>query len=207
MNEVLKIENLTIAYGAEPVLNDFSMSIEKGETVAITGASGCGKSSLLKAVLGLTPIKQGYISIGDTVLSAENIAMFRRKTAYLPQELTFPCEWVNEMITITFGIKANIGKYNKEKLQEYFQRLGLDADICNKRFSEISGGQRQRVMIAVTALTGKEYILLDEPTSALDKDSAKRVIEFLNNLEDKPGVIVVTHDLEFSKLCNRVIKL
>ena len=207
MNETLKIENLTIAYTANPVLSNFSMHISKGESVAITGASGCGKSSLLKAILGIAPIRQGSITVGDTELSAENIVAFRRKTAYLPQELTFPYEWVSEMIAVTFRIKANIGKEDNNKLHTYLEQLGLDADICNKRFSEISGGQRQRVMIAVTALTGKDFILLDEPTSALDNDSVKRVISFLSNLEHKPGIIVVTHDNEFAGQCNRVINL
>ena len=140
-------------------------------------------------------------------MSAENIVAFRRKTAYLPQELTFPYEWVSEMIAVTFRIKANIGKEDNNKLHTYLEQLGLDADICNKRFSEISGGQRQRVMRAVTAVTGKDFILLDEPTSALDHDSVNRVISFLSNLEHKPGIIVVTHDNEFAGQCNRVINL
>ncbi len=207
MAETLKIENLTIAYEEKTILQNFSLQVGSGEIVAITGASGCGKSSLLKAILGIIPINSGHITISNLELSAQNIYAFRKKTAYLPQELTFPCEWVNEMIALTFGIRTNRGKGYKELLSSYLDKLALESDICNKRLSEISGGQRQRIMIAVSALTDKDFILLDEPTSALDKDSAKKVFDFLNSLERKPGIIAVTHDMEFASQCNRVVDL
>lgn len=207
MNETLYIDNIVVAYDDKTIIHNFSLQVGKGETIAVTGASGCGKSSLLKAILGIVPIKAGNINISEMELSAHNIYAFRKKTAYLPQELTFPCEWVHEMIALTFGIKANRGKENRELLHTYLNKLSLDSDICEKRLSEISGGQRQRIMIAVAALTNKDFILLDEPTSALDKESARKVLDFLNSLDNKPGIIAVTHDAEFASHCSRVVDI
>lgn len=207
MNSRLNIENITVAYDGKEVLSGFSLTAAKGECVAVTGASGCGKSSLLKAIIGIVPITEGGITVGGVELSHENVAAFRRHIAYLPQELTFPCEWVHEMVALTFTIKANSGKFDKEKLFDYMQKLGLERDIYDRRISEISGGQRQRVMIAVAALTQKDFMLLDEPTSALDAGSVRAVSTFLGNLEYRPGIIAVTHDASFASKCDRVVDL
>lgn len=207
MDNTLKIEDITVVYGNTTVLRNFSMYVNRGESVAVTGASGCGKSSLLKAVIGISPIVSGIVSIGDNILDSHGAAMFRRHFAYLPQELTFPCERVCEVANILLRLKANKGKEHTERLLSYFERLGLHRDIYNKRLSEISGGQRQRVMIAVAALLQKDFMLLDEPTSALDRETSELVHDFLVNLEHKPGILAVTHDAAFSSKCNKVVNL
>lgn len=204
---MLEIENITIEYDKKCVLRNFSMSAEGGTSVAVIGASGCGKSSLLKAIIGIVPINCGSIKLNGVVLSPQSVYEYRRRIAYLPQELTFPCEWVREIIELTLNIKANQGCDNRGVLLDYFVKLGLEKDILEKRLSEISGGQRQRVMIAVAALLKKDVILLDEPTSALDSESTHRTFDFLTTLKHRPTIIAVTHDKVFAQKCDKSINI
>lgn len=206
-HNLLDIKNITIAYDDTVVLDGFSLRVSAGESVAVTGTSGCGKSSLLKAIVGISPLTKGEIYMDDTALSPGNAHWFRSKVAYLPQELSFPCEWVSELIHTLFGLKANRGRYDRDKFMHYINRLGLEEHIVKKRLSEISGGQRQRLMIAATMLLERRFILLDEPTSALDRDSVKAVADVLLNLEYKPGIIAVTHDEIFARRCDKSIDL
>lgn len=206
-NNTLRIDNITVAYGKTTVLRNFSMYVNRGESVAVMGTSGCGKSSLLKAVIGISPIVSGTIGIGDSMLDAHGVVTFRKHFAYLPQELTFPCERVGEMANMLFRLKTNKGKEQYDTLCFYIEQLGLSRSICDKRLSEISGGQRQRVMIAIAALLQKDFMLLDEPTSALDKETSTLVHDFLMGLEHKPGIIAVTHDTAFALKCSRVVNL
>ncbi len=206
-HNLLDIENISIAYDKKNVVHDFSMQLRNSEFVAIAGASGCGKSSLLKAILGFIPLEKGKIFCHNIELQPHSIMQIRRKIAYLPQDIAFPCEWVREIVELPFRLKINKGKELQTKLFEYFERLGLNKDIHDRRLSEISGGQRQRVMLAVIALFERDIILLDEPTSALDKESSTLVYHFLKNIENKPAILSVTHDTSFAELCDRTINL
>ena len=112
-------------------------------------------------------------------------------------------------VEIPFLIKVNRKNvFNKHKLFELFQELGLDNILYDKKVSEISGGQRQRIMIAVAAMLKKKIMILDEPTSALDPESCKKVISFLNKIR-RSGVtiIIVSHDRLLAASCDRVIEL
>ncbi len=207
MNIVLDIDNIAIEYDKKSVLHNFSMRVERGTSIAVVGTSGCGKSSLLKAIVGIVPISNGYIRLNGTELSPQSVEEFRRHIAYLPQELTFPCERVSEIIDLTMNLKCNRECGNRGVLFDYFTTLGLEVDIYEKRLSEISGGQRQRVMIAVAALLKKDIILLDEPTSALDSESSRLVFDFLTTLEHNPTIIAVTHDSTFAMMCNKSVNI
>ncbi len=206
-NKLLEIDNVTIAYENKTVLQNFSMQLNGGEHIAVAGVSGCGKSSMLRAILGFIPIKEGKIRYKGEEINSTNISKVRHNIAYLPQDITFPCEWVREIADILFRIKSNSTITYKDKLLDYFTQLGLEKEIFERRISEISGGQRQRVMLAMVALTRKEIILLDEPTSALDKEFAQSTLEFLKNLEHKPAIISVTHDSNFANRCDKKISL
>jgi putative ABC transport system ATP-binding protein len=206
---VLELENITIAYGENEVLTDFSMSLGRGESICISGESGCGKSSLLNAVMGFTDISSGRIVVDGVEMNRSNVDAIRRRIAWIPQELALPVEWVGEMVQMPFELKANrSAQFSEEKLMERFDALGLAHDIYRKRVKEISGGQRQRVMIAVASMLGKPLIIVDEPTSALDHDSAVRVLRFLNGLtSDGTSIMAVSHDHTFMSGCTKHIEI
>ena len=169
---MLHINNACIAFGAEVLFSGFNMKLERGETACIVGQSGCGKTSLLNAVMGFVPLKEGSIQVGETLLDISTIDSVRRQIAWIPQELALPFEWVKEMVALPFGLKVNRSvPFSEERLFAYFDELGLEHELYTKRVNEVSGGQRQRIMLAVAAMLNKPLIIIDEPTSALDADS------------------------------------
>ena len=104
---MLHIENICIAFGTEVLVSGFNMKLERGETACIVGQSGCGKTSLLNAIMGFVPLKEGIIRIGGMVLDKSTIDTVRRQIAWIPQELALPFEWVKEMVALPFGLKVN----------------------------------------------------------------------------------------------------
>lgn len=206
---ILKIENASISFGADDLFSGFSTTLNLGELYCLTGESGKGKSSLLKAILGFVPLHQGSISINGVDVLVKNLDVTRRFTSWIPQELALPSDWIKEMVHIPFELKGNKHiQFSKEKLFGYFEELGLDARLYDRRVVEISGGQRQRIVIAATALLQKPLMIIDEPTSALDHDSVVKVVDFLNNRK-KEGVAIlaVTHDPYFAAHCDKKLVL
>ena len=208
-NILLEIENACIVYDRDPVLQNFTFQLRKGEMVCLTGVSGCGKTSLLKAVMGLVPLSEGGIDVCGKHLSPDTVDSIRRKIAWIPQELALPCEWVSDMLELPFTLRANRHKmYSREQMKECFTLLGLEHELLEKRVVEVSGGQRQRMMIAVARLLDKPLMVVDEPTSALDNESVERVVEFLRSYADEGnGVLAVSHDEQFVAGCDHEIPM
>ena len=205
-NSILELKGVTISYGNHTVISNFSMQLERGELVAVTGASGSGKTSLIRAILGFVPIEKGEIYIGGIPARAVEV---RKCTAYLPQDLSFPCEWVDEVLRMPFSFRINKDrKITEEQWHDCFGRLGLEGGIMKKRLNEISGGQRQRMMLAIASMLDKDIIILDEPTSALDAASVKLVTEYIKEISTRgKAIIAVTHDKVFAAACDKVIEI
>lgn len=205
---MLSAENISIRFGDEWVLDQFSCHIEKGAFVCITGASGCGKTSLLKSFLGLTPLTYGNIRVGKDMLNEDTCAVIRKSISYLPQDLSLPYETANEAVRQVLKIGGTTTHSCDTMLRKNMAKLGLDEDLLDKRMAEISGGQRQRLMLATLALLDRPIWLLDEPTAALDKVSRDYVIQFLLEQQHRGKTIVaVSHDAFFSSQCSTIIQL
>lgn len=206
---MLHINNACIAFGTDVLFSGLNLNLEKGETACIVGQSGCGKTSLLNAVMGFVPLKEGTIKVGDTLLDKSTIDIIRRQIAWIPQELALPFEWVKEMVALPFDLKINRSvPFSEERLYEYFDDLGLEHDLYTKRVNEVSGGQRQRIMLAVAAMLNKPLIIIDEPTSALDAGSTDKVLAFFRRQAEKgAAVLAVSHDKDFASGCHYLIEL
>ena len=188
---MLQIEDASIAYGNDVLFSNFNLQLERGEITSISGSSGCGKTSLLNAILGFTPLKEGRITVNDIVSDKNSIDLIRKQIAWIPQELALPLEWVKDMIQLPFSLKANRATpFSERQLFNCFEELGLERELYYKRVNEISGGQRQRMMIAVASMTNKPLIIVDEPTSALDSGSTERVLAFLRHQTRKGTAIL-----------------
>ena len=166
---MLEIKNVKIKFGDKTLLGGLSLSAEDGQVVCISGDSGCGKTSLLRAILGFLPLEEGHVSIDGELLTPAAAGEFRKFMAYVPQDLAMPMETVEEMVKMPFALKANISTpFSKKRLMEEWQKLDLDSELYDKKVSELSGGQRQRIIISTLGLLQKPIVLADEPTSALD---------------------------------------
>lgn len=207
--KMIEAKNISINFGDQVLFRNLDLHINRGKSVCICGHSGSGKTSLLKAILGFTPICEGIIKVDELVLTSKTVDQIRKKIAWIPQELALPSEWVSEMVQIPFDLKANRETgFNKEVLMNYFALLGLDEDLYQKRVNEISGGQRQRIMLAVTALLNKPILIVDEPTSALDLVSCNRVIDFFKTLcRNGTTILTVSHDKQFAFGCDFIFNL
>jgi len=205
---MLKIENLSLSYEAFNVFSNITLQVSRGELVCLCGESGCGKSSLLKAVQGFVE-SEGRIEVGGERLDDNTIDAIRRTTAYIPQDLSLPYDTVEQMVTSLFELRVNRNiRFSKEMMLADWSQLGLDSSLWDKRINEISGGQRQRIMLSVAGLTGKCLLLADEPTSALDSESALLVANYFRMLarERNMAILVVSHSGTFAKECDRVVK-
>ena len=190
----LELKNITFAYGALPVLQNFSLSVEAGEIVAILGASGCGKSTVLKVISGLIQPDEG-----EVLFSGKNytkVAAEKREAVMMFQKpLLFP--YLNVFDNVAFGLKmrkiakAEIAQRVKEAL-DLVQLSGYEKRMPK----QLSGGQEQRVALARALVTQPRVLLLDEPLSALDANLRNEMRFLVRDLQQRLGIttLFVTHD-------------
>src|SRR5437868_11148969 len=172
-------------------LDGVSLDVAPGEIVAVVGGSGCGKSTMLRAISGLDNPTQGTVRLdGETVSEPhERIGVIFQEPRLLP--------WLTVADNIGFGI-AHLPKAEREqRVRRALERVGL-SDKANVWPRELSGGQAQRVAIARALVPRPQVLLLDEPFSALDAFTRVDLQDHLLNLwnEFKPTLVMVTHDVE-----------
>ena len=182
MSEMLKIESAALRLGGRLLFRDFSLEVRAGEWVCVTGESGCGKTSLLRAALGFLPLEAGRVSVGGEELTEHTVERIRKRTAYVPQELFLPAESVDDMLHLPFHLKANRGgDFSEEKLFRFWTLLGLERDLLHRKVVQLSGGQRQRIGIARALSLNPRFLVCDEPVSALDVSIQAQIINLLKN--------------------------
>ncbi|KLK89481.1 nitrate ABC transporter ATP-binding protein [Microvirga vignae] len=196
---MLRAENVTLSYGAEPVLEGASLSIEAGQFVSLVGPSGSGKSSLLRAIMGLQEISDGRI---ETPLQSTDIGILFQDDALLP--------WRTAIENVSLGLRLN-GRDRGRAVAEaeaWLERLGLTG--LGRRYPrELSGGQRKRVALAQVLALKPRLLLMDEPFASLDAIVRARVTQDVVNLVESEGigVLLVTHDLEEAIALSDVVYL
>lgn len=206
---MLEIDGLNVSYGGEPVVRGFSLTAHDGEVVCLCGDSGCGKTSILKAVLGFVDY-EGSVRIDGKEMTERNMHELRRLMAYVPQEFVMPHETVKEMVGAVVELATNAGAgFSQERLMAEWEKLKLDESLYERKTSELSGGQRQRIMISLVGLLPKRLLLIDEPTSALDAASTRLVSRYIRTLaqERQMSVLAVTHSDVFAAECDFKIQL
>ncbi|MDP4270489.1 MAG: ABC transporter ATP-binding protein [Bacteroidota bacterium] len=204
---MIQFENITISFNNKTVISNFSTQIRDGEKICFVGESGSGKSTLLHAILGFVSPDKGEIRIENEAITTHSIQSIREKTAFLPQDISFPYQTVKELLLSPFSFKANRKQIvTDERILSVFATLNLEEEILHKKLNEISGGQKQRVLLALIALLDKSIVLLDEPTSALDAGSVDLVIHFIKEMKNTT-VVIVTHDRRFAEAFDRIIPI
>ena len=212
---ILQTTELKKYYGAKPnitrALDGVTLSIEKGEFVAIVGTSGSGKSTLLNMIGGLDVPTSGKVIVDGRELSTlkdEQLTIFRRrKIGFIFQNYNLvPVLNVYENIVLPVELDGN--KVDKKFMKEVVQMLGLE-DKLNNMPNNLSGGQQQRVAIARALIAKPDVIFADEPTGNLDSKSGGEVMELLQNVWKKMGkaLVVITHDSRIARMADRQFQI
>ena len=205
----LFLSNVSLAFGSKILFSGLDLTVESGQLVGIAGESGCGKTSLLRAILGFVPLTAGTIEVCGLPLDPHHIHEIRRHTAYVPQELQPPTETGAGLIALTHELTANQQHAKQEQVQVLMSQLGLEESLFDLSASKLSGGQRQRLLLAAALALPKPLLLLDEPTSALDEDTTQRVALALLRAchEEGRAALVVSHDPVLLSFCDKTITL
>jgi glutamate/aspartate transport system ATP-binding protein len=207
---MIEIKNVSKWYGPVQVLNDCSVSINKGDVVVVCGPSGSGKSTLIKTVNGLEPVQQGSIHVDGVSLMGEgtDLPKLRSRVGMVFQSFElFPHLSVTENLTIAqVKVLGRSEEEAKERGLKMLDRVGLLAHK-DKFPGQLSGGQQQRVAIARALSMDPIVMLFDEPTSALDPEMVGEVLDVMVQLANEGmTMMVVTHEMGFArKVANRVI--
>lgn len=198
---MIEIKNLSKSFGDLLVWQDVSFTIEDGDTVAIIGRSGCGKSVLLKHINALLYPDTGTVSIdGNNIHDMDYVSQrkLRQKFGILFQGSAL-FDSINTFENIAFPLRY-FTSYNEEEIEEMvmnaLQQVNLE-NVHDKETSELSGGMRKRVGLARAIILEPEYIMYDEPTSGLDPQTSDEINELIIRMADELEItsVVVTHDM------------
>ena len=206
---MLSIRNLQIEYDSKVIVRNLTLQVADGEVVCLRGESGCGKTSILRAILGFIDY-QGTIMLDSDLLTPDNISAMRQQMAYVPQDTLMPYDTVRDMIQGILSLRANTTTpWDSYRIKYEWIDLDLDDSLYESPLSQLSGGQRQRIMLSIVAIPWKKLLLLDEPTSALDDRTASRVAEYLHRLAQQRNipVLAVSHSDTFAQQCNKIIDI
>ncbi len=189
----LIIENVSVSYGENKILENINLSVKEGEIISIIGKSGVGKSTLFNAVVGLIKYDTGVIKVNNEIISAD-----QKCVGYMLQkDLLLPFKTVMDNIILPLilnGTKKEIAVEEASKHLSEFGLLGYE----NEYPSKLSGGMRQRAALLRTYLMKRKYLLLDEPFSALDYITRLEIRAWYIKMSQKLGLttIFITHDVD-----------
>lgn len=201
----LSCENLELELEKKKILKDISLEVRSGEILALLGESGCGKSSLLKAMLGLYPLSKGKIFFQGKEI--QNLPSHKRGISVVFQDLRlFPHLNVGENVGFSLELQKVPKAERKKRVEELLKLVQLEG-YSERRIDSLSGGQMQRVAIARALAMNENILFLDEPFSALDPNLRREMGDFLLELQKKENltVVLVTHDQEEAlRLAHRI---
>lgn len=194
----LEVNDLTVAYGDQPVLWDIDLEVPHAVLMAIVGPNGAGKSTLIKAMLGLVKPAAGQVLIHGRPYSDQ-----RRITAYVPQRGSVDWDFPTNVLDVvmmgcygTLGWFRRPGRTERERSMAALEQVGME-DFAARQISQLSGGQQQRVFLARALVQDAQVYLMDEPFQGVDAKTERAIVDVLRELRSAGRtVLVVHHDLE-----------
>lgn len=186
MASVLEVKDLSVNFDTQSVLEHVNFTLEKGESLAIIGPNGSGKTVLLKALLGMIP-HDGDVNWAEGT-----------RLGYVPQKIDVDKHLPMNLLDL-FYAKSQIIPVNKDELHHTIEDVGLPRASLTTPIGHLSGGQFQKALIVFALLGKPNVILFDEPTASIDTSGEGQVYELLHHIQDKYNVstIVVSHDMAF----------
>ena len=208
----LEIKNLSFSYDKEkPVIDDISLSVDKGSLIAILGHNGSGKSTLAKLIVGLLEKNNGQIFFDGEEINRKNIKKLQTKTSLVFQNPDNQFIGATVEDDIAFGLENRQFPHDKmqEEINKFAESVGM-LDFLKKEPVNLSGGQKQRVALAGALILRPEILILDEATSMLDpkgKSTIRKIIRKIHKENPDLTIITITHDIDEALLCDRVFIL
>lgn len=201
MEEIIRVEDMTVQYREKPVLWDVDLSIPKGKLTAVIGPNGAGKSTLIKAMLGLVHKTSGSVKFNGNDIREE-----LKNISYVPQsgsvDWDFPTDVLDVVLMGTYKSLPYFkrpGFKEREKAVSALREVGME-EFSHRQISKLSGGQQQRVFLARALVEDASIYFLDEPMKGVDAKTEKAIMGILKKLRDEgKNVIVVHHDLRTVK--------
>ncbi|MBP6019185.1 MAG: ABC transporter ATP-binding protein [Burkholderiaceae bacterium] len=210
MSELLRVNNLRVSIGDKALIHGLNLHLQAGETLALVGESGCGKSTTALAIAGLLPAKgqaTGEIMLhGENLLALHKKALRQKQGNALAMIFQEPLSSLNPVLSVGEQIEEMLLTHTSmdrtQRLHRLLELIDLvqlsDAARLIRRYPhELSGGQRQRIMIAMAIACQPQLLIADEPTTALDVTTQAQILSLLNELRDElqMGLLLITHDL------------
>lgn len=197
---VVELKHVSVYRNGIPIVDDVSMTVNKGDFVALIGPNGAGKTTLLKVILGLIEPDSGEVFVFGT--APRELGSKRVKIGYVPQtadiDIRFPISVFETVLMGTYGhlgIGKRPGRNQRETVREALERVGV-ADLADRPIGRLSAGQRQRVFIARALVCEPELLLLDEPTTGVDAATTTSFYTLLRRLKEAGmTIILVSHDI------------
>jgi zinc transport system ATP-binding protein len=196
---IVSLRNVSLGYNQHTILEDVSLTIEKGDYIGLAGPNGAGKSTLVKGILGLLPPSQGEIQLFE---NPQNKFQDWNKIGFLPQKppetiFGFPGT-VREVVSLGLISQKSwpklLDRKDYQKVENILKKLHID-HLAFLPLSELSGGQQQRVFLARALVSNPELLILDEPTNALDPKVRNEFFETLKDLNSEGvTIILISHD-------------
>lgn len=199
---VIRVSDLFLSFGAQPVLQGISFNLYQGENLVILGKSGSGKSVLIKCIVKLLSAQSGSIEVlGENIdhITNVNLEVLRKKIGFLFQSGAL-YDSMNVRENLEFPLRRNKRKYSEQEIKEHIaivlERVGLLSAI-DKMPAQLSGGMRKRISLARTLIIDPQIMLYDEPTTGLDPVTSNEISQLINQIQDqyKTSSIIITHDI------------
>jgi ABC-2 type transport system ATP-binding protein len=202
---LVHIQDFTMAFGKQKVIDDLSFDIRRGETFGFLGSNGSGKTTTIRALLGIYQPTAGILHIDGRPFKPEEGG----RLGYLPEERgLYKKESVIDVMTYFGRLKGLSHQAAKDWSLSYLDRVGL-VDKASARVDKLSGGQQQKVQLGVTIMNDPELLILDEPTKGFDPVNRRLLMDIIED-QKRAGatVMMVTHQMEeVERLCDRVVLL
>ena len=212
-DSVLSIQALKKSYGSVEVLHSVHFNVYPGERVALMGRSGSGKSTLLNCICGIEPVDEGEITINGKRLNGLSLAeleqLRREEIGYVFQTFhLLPTLTALENVEFPGQLIGMSTMERRKRAKELLARVGMEHRKDHLP-AAMSGGERQRVALARSVMNRPRLVLADEPTGSLDSSNGERVLDLIEQIsvESKASVLLVTHDLGTTRICNRIVRM
>ncbi len=210
---LLEAKHLSVRFDRQEVLWNINLSIRRGQTIAVIGESGCGKSVFMKTLIGLIPTTDGRVLLDGSDLSqmsAQELVVARRRFGFVFQNAAlFDSMSVFDNVAFPLRQIANVSdEETAERVHKHLAEVGLPRNVTRKRPAELSGGMRKRVGLARALILRPEVIVYDEPTTGLDPIMSDVINELILETRRRYPVtsVVVTHDMRTArKVADRVL--